>query len=182
MKRRLAPFIALLAPTIFLPTIAHAEESIFKKPGEHPDAFAELDVHGAVAYAGGPLLIGRYGLIGFGPGVRANLRVLKNGFLPDINNSIAISFGADLIFDTDNDVRLVTPVAMQWNFWLTQHWSVFGEPGFVISFPMSTPRGAEPVYLSPALAVGGRYNFNDHITFTVRLGYPTSTIGATFFL
>ena len=180
MKRENAFAIAIA--TTFIATTAHAEESILKKPDEHPDAFAEIDVHGVVAYAGGPLALGRYGLLGFGPGVRANLRILKNGFIPSLNNSIAISFGADLVFDTDNDVRLVTPVAMQWNFWLTQHWSVFGEPGLAIEFPMSTPRGAEPIYVTPSLAVGGRYNFNDHITFTVRLGYPMSTIGASFFL
>lgn len=180
MKRLVAASTAL---SIFVCGVAHAEESILKKPDEHPDAFAELDVHGVAAYSAGPLLIGRNGSVGFGPGVRANLRILKNGFIPSLNNSIAISFGADLAFAIDNSVRLLTPIALQWNFWLTQHWSVFGEPGIVIEFPMSTPNSnAEPIYVAPSLDVGGRYNFNDHITFTVRLGYPTSTIGATFFL
>jgi len=180
MKKKIAIASALFGA--LLANSARAEESIIKKPDEHPDAFAELDVHGVVAYAGGPLALGRYDFIGFGPGVRANLRILKNGFIPSLNNSVAISFGADLVFDTDNDVRLVTPVALQWNFWLTQHWSVFGEPGLAIEFPMSTPRGPEPIYLTPSLAVGGRYNFNDKVTFTVRLGYPLTTIGASFFL
>ena len=177
MRAALALALLLLAPAT-----AHAEESVIKQSDQHPSYFVELDVHGLFAYWGGPLLLGRYGTAGFGPGLRASFNILKEGFLPNVNDSVAIGVGAELVFDIDNSVRLVTPVVMQWNFWLTQHWSVFGEPGVAIEFPMSTPQGSEPIYVSPALFVGGRYNFNDHITLTARLGYPMSTFGVSFLL
>jgi hypothetical protein len=180
-KRALA---ALVLPVVFLASrpAAAGEESIVKQPDQHPDYVAELEVHGLVAYSAGPLLIGRYGLLGFGPGFRATFRLLKDGFLPNVNDTVGVGVGADLVFDIDNDVRLVTPVVLQWGFWLTKHWSVFGEPGVAVEFPMSTPRGPEPIYLTPTLAIGGRYNFNDHVTLVLRLGYPISSFGVSFFL
>jgi len=179
MKRVLG--VAAVA-MLFAPSIARAEESIIKQPDQHPSYIAELDVHGLFAYWCGPLLLGRYGTVGFGPGFRASFNILKDGFIPKLNDSVAIGVGADLVFGIDNTVRFVVPVVLQWNFWLTQHWSVFGEPGVALEFPMSTPGGAEPIYVAPALFVGGRYNFNDHITLTARLGYPMSTIGVSFLL
>jgi hypothetical protein len=180
MKRR-----ALVAAlVVFIPSIASAEESIVKQPDQHPSYLVELDVHGLFAYWAAPLALGRFGTVAFGPGIRASFNILKDGFLPNVNDSVAIGVSADLAFGIDNTVRLVTPIVLQWNFWLTQHWSVFGEPGVAIEFPMSIPNsgGGEPIYASPALFVGGRYNFNEHVTFTVRLGYPMSTIGASFLL
>jgi len=176
-------FFVSLALSLALSGTAEArEESIIKQPDQHPDYLAELDVHGVVAYSAGPLALGRYDLLGFGPGVEASFRVLKNGFIPTLNNSIAVGVGAELVFTTDGDVRLVTPVVLQWNFWWTTHFSVFGEPGLAIEFPMSTPRGVEPVYASPILELGGRYNFNDHFALTARVGYPLTTFGVSFFL
>jgi len=176
------PLVAVLAAVLLASSSARAEDWIIKQPNQHPDYFAELEVHGLVAYGGGPFLIGRYGLVGFGPGFRANFRILKNGFVPSINDNVAIGVGAELVFDTDNAVHLVTPVVLQWNFWLTKHWSLAGEPGLAISFPMSTPRGPEPVFFSPALSAVARYDFNDHVMLTMRLGYPITSIGVSFFL
>ncbi|HEY1960202.1 MAG TPA: hypothetical protein VGH28_31550 [Polyangiaceae bacterium] len=172
----------LAAALLLASSSAFAEDSILKQPGQHPDYFAELEVHGLVAYGGGPLLIGRYPLVGFGPGFHANFRILKNGFIPSLNDNVAIGVGAELVFDTDNAVHLVTPIFLQWNFWITKHWSVLGEPGVAIAFPLSTPRGPEPVFLTPALSVGARYNFNDHVTLLMRLGFPVSSVGVSFFL
>jgi hypothetical protein len=185
MLKRVA-FTAVLAP-LLVASSARAEESVLKQPDQHPSYFAELDVHGLFAYWGtnvGPFALGRYGTAGLGPGVRASFNILKDGFIPKLNDSVAIGVGGDLVFGFDGTVRLVTPVVLQWNFWLTQHWSVFGEPGIAIEFPMSVPAssGGEPIYLSPALFAGGRYNFNDHVTFTFRIGFPMSTIGVSFLL
>jgi len=176
-----ASFAAVVLAASFAPRDARAtEEGIVKEEGQHPDYFAELDVHGVFAI--GPTL-GRYDVVGFGPGAHANFNLLKNGLIASLNDSVALGVGAALVFDAlGGDVRLVTPVVLQWNFWLTPHWSVFGEPGVAIEFPMSTWRGNEPVYLSPVLDVGARYDFNDHVAFVVRLGFPVSTVGVSFFM
>jgi len=170
--------------------VARAEELIIKQPEQHPDYVAEIEPHGIFIFGVtvGRLYPGQTATIGFGPGVRANFRLLKNGFIPSLNNSIAVGIGAELSFDTYGNVRLITPVVMQWNFWVTKHWSVMGEPGVAIEFPMSTPgvgvayASNEPIYLSPFFAVGARYSFNEHIALTMRLGYPVTSVGISFFM
>ena len=69
------------------------------------------------------------------------------------------------------------PVVMQWNFWLTQRWSVFGEPG--VDFYYLDNHGLS---WSPALYVGGRFQIADRITLTARLGYPTFAFGVSFMM
>jgi hypothetical protein len=69
------------------------------------------------------------------------------------------------------------PVVMQWNFWLTERFSAFGEPGVSLYH-----LGNYGFALSPALYLGGRLRLADRITLTARLGYPTLAIGVSFMM
>jgi hypothetical protein len=86
---------------------------------------------------------------------------------------------------------------MQWNFYVAEHWSVFGEPGLYIwhgvyNAPCNGPGLPGCAYygyygdqtgVGPAFWVGGRYHFSDSVSLTMRLGYPDLlTIGVSFFL
>jgi hypothetical protein len=66
---------------------------------------------------------------------------------------------------------------MQWNFWLTPQWSVFGEPGLSLYWFNFRSLG-----VSPALFVGARFQLSDVLSITVRLGYPTLSLGVSFLL
>ena len=72
---------------------------------------------------------------------------------------------------------LFAPVVMQWNFWLTERFSAFGEPG--ISF---YHLGSYGYAVSPALYLGGRLRLADRITLTARIGYPTIAFGVSFMM
>ncbi|CAN5173381.1 hypothetical protein BH09MYX1_BH09MYX1_32970 [soil metagenome] len=153
---------------------AHAgEELLIKQADEHPSYVIEVEPHGVLAIGGGPFrtLGDRKEAFGFGPGIRLTFNVAKNGFLSKINDSVGIGVGADIVF-VGGDVRLVIPVVMQWNFWLSTHFSAFGEPG--VAFGAIGDFG-----VAPHLAVGGRYNFNEYFAITLRLGYPLSTFGVS---
>jgi hypothetical protein len=69
------------------------------------------------------------------------------------------------------------PVVMQWNFWLTERFSAFGEPGVNLYH-----LGSYGFSLSPALYLGGRMRLADRITLTARIGYPTLAIGVSFMM
>jgi hypothetical protein len=69
------------------------------------------------------------------------------------------------------------PVVMQWNFWLTERFSAFGEPGLDLYHLGNYGFGA-----SPALYIGGRFRLADRITLTARIGYPTVSFGASFMM
>jgi hypothetical protein len=69
------------------------------------------------------------------------------------------------------------PAVLQWNFWLTDRFSAFGEPGVSLYH-----LGNAGFSASPALYVGGRLRLADRITLTARIGYPTLAIGVSFMM
>ncbi|MBX3220720.1 MAG: hypothetical protein KF795_09390 [Labilithrix sp.] len=174
MPPMLRTVVAALAVTAALSVsgLARADESIIKNPGDHPSYRFEAEPHGLIGF-GGPFRGGRGEL---GAGFRGTVIIVDNGFVKTINNSVGITFGGDLFFGRGT---LFIPVAMQWNFWLSTHWSVFGEPG--IGF-VAANRDRDRDFLHPILMVGGRYHFNDKVSLTMRIGYPAFSIGASFFL
>jgi hypothetical protein len=170
---------------------ALADDTI-KNPGDHPSYSVEVEPH---------LLVGFDNIYynnGYGIGARFGIPIVENGFVPSINNSVAIGFGVDFLHYDYCYVRgvncsanaLLFPVVMQWNFYVAQKWSVFGEPGLYfykfffdsgacdnIRIPCSEPTAFG---LRPAVYVGARYYFSEHITLTMRIGYPTFSIGVSF--
>lgn len=197
---------ALAALSTVALTGASAEaQSIIKSPGDHPKYKVEMEPHVDFGWAN------RYGSNnGFGVGARFGIPIVDNGFIPSINNSIAISFGIDWLrysgcyygngyFGNNNDIGcgasyFLFPIAMQWNFWLTPHWSVFGEPGLYIYHGVFDDYCANDARFKNnnlcgyptrtgidfAAYVGGRYHFNDTVALTMRLGYPTLSLGVSF--
>lgn len=145
-----------------------------------------------------------YDANGIGPGVRFSIPVMSPGFIKKINDSVAISFGADALWYRhqgcwwDNGQRrcwgddrtfwvLYAPVTLQWNFWLTDSWSVFGEPGLVLRAGFGDACDYDwcggrysPIWF--AFYAGARYHFNDDLALTLRLGYPTGlSVGLSIF-
>lgn len=201
------PTARLLAASALVATTPAAAESIIKNPGEHPDYAVELDPHLVLQHGYTPAWLDT----GVGLGLRASIPFL-DGPIDSINNSMAISFGvdwahfgdehcADYYFRVDPRLRepwwdhrcrgddLVFPVALQWNFWLTDVVSVFGEPGLAVAYERwEAWCGWDTCYEDHARVLpfvgwaGGRFLFSDRIGMTVRLGYPSITVGATFLL
>jgi hypothetical protein len=151
-----------------------------------------------------------YGGTGFGPGVRFSIPVMSPGFVKTINDSIAISFGLDLVHYSGygyggyycdrngNCSNAYTgpdfwatyfPVTMQWNFWFSEKWSAFGEPGLVIRHGFWNDgycynnHYCSNTDVLPAFYVGGRFKVSDSVGLTMRLGYPTFfSFGVSIFI
>jgi hypothetical protein len=145
---------------------ARADRSVIKFPGLHPDYDFEAEPHLLVApfHEGLP-----------GAGFRGTFPVVHNGFVKTINNSVGVGVGADFTQD-----HLWIPVVMQWNFWLTQNWSVFGEPGVVFRFRDAAKGKGVPDWIG--FYAGGRYHFSDSVALTLRIGRPTLSVGVSFLL
>jgi hypothetical protein len=159
----------LLLLVLLGPAPAWADSTI-KHPGDHPNYRFEIEPH---ALIGLEKLGGVVDKDAFGAGVRFSIVVVDNGFIKSINNSVAITFGPDLLFARHN--TLLFPVAMQWNFFVAQRWSVFGEPGLAVAHSFE-PR----TRVHPAVWAGARFHFNEHVALTMRIGYPTFSIGVSF--
>jgi hypothetical protein len=60
---------------------------------------------------------------------------------------------------------------MQWNFWLSGAFSVFGAPGVGVRFHN------DDVDIWPAFGAGGRFHLSPNFTITLRAGFPVSAVG-----
>jgi hypothetical protein len=168
MSRALVPVAVIAAAVVaFAPSVANADEhSIIKSPGDHPAYIFEAEPHLLVGFAG-PFDSGG----NFGVGFRGAVHI-TNGFVPSINDSVAIGFGLDIA----TDGHVLVPIVMQWNFWLSTHWSVFGEPGLAFG------SGDRSTIVWPVFYAGGRFHFTDRVALTMRLGYPDFSLGVSFLL
>jgi hypothetical protein len=188
------------ASFFFTPT-ASAEDLIIKHPGQHSTYSVELEPHAAFGF-----LVPSAGS-GIGIGGRVTIPIVRNGFVKTINNSVGIGFGLDWIhysgcFFVRNEFgdcaalnRVWIPVVMQWNFHLSPHWTVFGEPGLAITYSdwgtgcVSNGNrvfvcGPNPnrVALDPFIIFfGGQFRFSEGTALTMRVGWPYASIGVSFF-
>ena len=183
-------------------SVAQAQSTI-KQPGQRPHYAFEAEPHVVAGLVDPP---GFGAGTGLGVGFRGTVELLKNGFIPKLNNSVGIGFGIDYLrYDgwqgprgqceefatapsgvpvcvrTSGGIGHVNyfflPVVMQWNFWLHKKWSVFGEPG--VAFYLED---GDLQFTPLVLFVGGRYHVTDRITLSMRLGYPAFSFGVSFLL
>ena len=193
MRNASAVFLTGVALAV-TPALAQADETI-RTPGDHPDYHVEIDVHGALSFSWWYLgAFNPYGGVGFGGGARFSIPLCKNCFIPRINNNVAISFGADFLFYPFGAAGYVftdlyIPVALQWNFFVAKKWSVGPEFGIapVIGLYGNAACGGGPAcgtwWIYPDVGAVARYHFNDHVTLTMRLGFPEFfNVGVSFLL
>jgi hypothetical protein len=197
-------FPALLSLLAMLWSSSALAQSTIKSPGQYPRYFFEAEPHLLAGLMDPP---GFGGDTGWGVGARGSFNVLPDGFIPKLNDSVAIGVGFDYLrYDGWQGPRggcqrfvsapsgvpvcveasrssygnvdyFYVPVVMQWNFWLHRKWSVFGEPGLAMYF-----EDGDLEFTPFVLYAGGRYHFTDTITLTMRVGYPTFSLGVSFLL
>ena len=195
---------------------AHAD-TIIRNP-HPPEYHVELEPKLNLNY----FLFENYGGSAIGPGVRASIPLMSPGFIRTINDSIAITFGLDIMrysgagyygwygYCNGNPKNcpgwyagydpsfwaLMFPVAMQWNFFLTEKWSVFGEPGVTLRYAFYPDyawcNGYDPRFGTCSrdntsayftFYAGARFKFSDTLGLTMRIGHPTAlSVGISFFL
>ena len=191
--------IALVAPLVFVACLgvarrAAADTSVIRRPGLHTRYSFEAEPH---------LLLGFYDPAfdnaGLGVGFRGTIPIVDRGFVTSINDSVGIGFGFDWLrhghakgdciafdpqrndhcidYETSNVNDFVLPVVMQWNFFLSRNWSVFGEPG--VAFDVRNPGNDR---FRPVAYVGGRWHFAESATLTMRIGWPTASVGVSFLI
>ncbi len=179
---------AALATAIAAWACAPAEaraDSIIKSPNDHPSYDVELEPHLNVGLFGPGLFHlrgrGKKGDLdpAFGAGFRATPIIVDPGFIPKLNNTVGITFGIDIAScgrRCTNDVQIAIPVGMQWNFYVAEKWSVFGEVGGQLRTDFDE---AWPDLMFEA---GGRYHFAEDMALTMRAGYPWFSVGLSIFV
>ena len=189
--------LSAMAGVLSIVGSASADTVVISRPGAHPNYAFEAEPH---------LLLGALPPprpargTGFGVGFRGTVELVDNGFISSINNTVGLGFGVDWVRYGDSNVpcpkttsgqcrdanpdrslySLSIPVTMQWNFWLSRNWSVFGEPGVSLRY---VNKGNDSFNFDPFVVwLGGRYHFQDRVTLTMRVGYPVFSVGVSFLL
>jgi hypothetical protein len=198
--RVVAPISLLLGPLL---ATAHAE-TVIRHPGQHPQYSFELEPHLAFDWWNDRRWVGD----GFGPGVHFAIPFMHQGPITTINNNMAIKFGVDVTFgggcygnwrydrggyyryNCGDTTAITLPVALQWNFYITDIITVFGDVGLMIrharqSYDYNCANGVcggsyRDTYADLYTAAGAKFMFGQTVGLTVRLGYPSATVGASF--
>jgi len=180
---------AAIASLCLSPTVAHAEIDRATQLDEPRLYSFEIEPH----FSFGAENV--YGSTGYGAGLRLSVPFLT-GQLGRVPDNLAITFGGDVLhydncyFATNCGANyLLLPVAVQWNILVARQFSIFGEggayvyKGWVTSCgPADGPGCTTPSDFGvlPTFAIGGRLHLGDNVALTLRLGYPTMTLGVAF--
>lgn len=204
--RSLIRFFALVGFLLTYTAAAQAQ-TIIKNGSASHDHTLEIDLHGVLTPFSPPQ---GSASVGVGAGALFGINLAPQGFLPQVNDSVALGVGFDFVhYSGGNAVAsecvewvgsgpsricvrtrrsggggnyFYVPTVMQWNFYITKSFSVFGEPGLGLflwnsSFDRSLNFGATPIFNA-----GGRWHFAKDVSLTFRVGYPYTTVGVSFLL
>lgn len=124
---------------------------------------------------------------GIGGGLRLELPVLPQGAIPNLNDDISVTAGADAILFWDDDDHYVCNrgdcdddeglgiwpmVAVQWNFYLGKEWSVFPELGLWLQLGEDGHGHDDDIDIDLMLGVGVRYHLGGRSALLLRLEHP----------
>jgi len=181
MKRVLVAVCVLTAASLaFDASTAEAQNDLIIEQPHSGSRPVTLDIHVGPSWYG----------VGLATGVRLGIPLVKNGFIPNLNNAVYLTVGADFYYirygaDPDDvyGPGFGFPVGLHWEFYFTEKLSAFAEIGanifigpWVFDNDADLRFGNYPgAWLM--FAVGGKYWVNDNFALMVRLGTPYAAFG-----
>lgn len=125
---------------------------------------------------------------GIGAGIRGEFVVLPSGALPNVNDDISFTAGGDAILffdddghdhgrfdshDHDGGLGIWAAAAVQWNFYLSQQWSVFPELGMWLQFGRDGRHDHDDAFdMDLLVGLGVRYHLGGRSAILFRIEHP----------
>ena len=186
MTRFMKNFIRLgLLSAVIASSIAFAEDdaggSSARRSGYLLDRSPQqrdmrLAVFGVLPYGYfGPL----YGGFPIGVGATFYIPLLKDGFIPPVNDEFGLDFGADIVFFLGyfNPIALWIPVSVLWTFHFTDKFSAYVKAGVALRI---WPGYFNAVYPDFVGAVGLNFMLSKGFGLRAEVGYPGIKLGVVF--
>lgn len=133
-----------------------------------------LAVHAVIPY--GSFFWGGFGI---GVGGTFYIPLVKNGFIPALNDEFGIDFGADLMFWPSYSavVSINIPVSVLWTFHFTDTFAAYAKVGIALRI---WPGFIAPVFPDAVGAVGLNWMFSKGMGLRAEVGYPGFKVGLLF--
>lgn len=173
--------VALLAVVVsslaFADEAPAAEGSGMHRPGflldraEHSRDMI-LDLHVTLPY-------GHFFFGGFGIGVGGvfYIPLVRDGFIPPLNDEFGIDFGADVVLYPgyiSGIFSLTVPVTVVWTFHITDTFSAYAKAGIALRV---WPGSLYAIYPDPVGAAGINYMLSKSFGLRAEVGYPGIKVG-----
>lgn len=119
----------------------------------------------------------RFASVGF----RVDIPIVADGLISSADDELAITLGAELGWFYHSKAFGAYPVlAFQWNFYLSQKWSIFPELGVALLLGPAADRPWDG-FAAPHGAFGVRYHFSMRNALLMRVTWPGGfQVGLTF--
>jgi hypothetical protein len=129
-----------------------------------------LGIHAIVPY--GYLYAG----FGIGAGATFYIPLVKDGFIPPLNDEFGLDFGADLnfFFGYFAPVSITIPVCALWTFHITDKFSAYAKVGIALKIH---PGYTYPVFPDWVSVLGANYMFSKSFGVRAEAGYPGIKLG-----
>ncbi|MDP1821741.1 MAG: hypothetical protein Q8L48_00795 [Archangium sp.] len=119
-----------------------------------------------------------YGGFGIGAGASFYIPLVKDGFIPPVNDEFGIDFGADAtIFFYYAPFSLTIPVCALWTFHITDKFAAYAKVGIALKIH---PGWISPVFPDWVSVVGINYMFSSSFGLRAEAGYPGFKAGILF--
>lgn len=111
----------------------------------------------------------------YGVGGRVEFPIVPEGLLQRADDDLTLSLGAEVFFPDNRYGAAVWPLAaLQWNFYLSDRWSIFPELG-VVAFAGDKHHNAfvhtGPV-IAPFVGFGARFHLSPRAALLARVNWP----------
>jgi len=117
-----------------------------------------------------------------GAGFRIDIPIVPEGLLLEANDDLSLSLGAEIFwfYGASDGLGVFPIIALQWNFYVGDRWSVFPELGAALLFAPNRNRFWR-TFIAPFVGLGARYHFNERNALLLRVNWPAGLqIGLTF--
>jgi hypothetical protein len=125
-----------------------------------------------------------YGYFGFGSfpigaGATFYIPLVKDGFIPPVNDEFGIDFGADIIFflGYNNPFAFWIPVSVLWTFHFTDNFALYAKAGVALRV---WPGYVNAVFPDFTTAVGLNFMLSKAFGLRAEVGYPGIKLGVLF--
>lgn len=117
-----------------------------------------------------------YGGFGMGAGATFYIPLVKDGFIPPLNDEFGLDFGADLVFFFGYyaPVSITIPVSALWTFHITDKFSAYAKVGIALKIH---PGWLSPVFPDWVSVLGINYMLSSSFGLRAEVGYPGIKLG-----